>query len=117
MTRLRGQKLGLGVGIAAGVALTLGVLGVLALVGTGGDQKRTLPARPARPSGVVYTLRTGDTARRPAASTRCLASAEGGSPNLYCTRVGGGRYSVAFYDDSFLVWRDPDHAQSFRWKP
>jgi hypothetical protein len=37
-------------------------------------------------------------------------------PNLYCQRIGGGRFAVAFYDDSIVVWRDPDHAQSFRWK-
>ena len=55
--------------------------------------------------------------RRPSASTRCEASGEAGAPNLFCTRIGGGRFAVAFYEDSFLVWRDPDHAQSFHWKP
>jgi len=76
-----------------------------------------VPARPAVPRPSVYTLRDGDAVRRPTAATRCEASTEAGSPNLYCTRVGGGRFSVAFYEDSFLVWRDPDHAQSFKWKP
>ena len=114
---MRGQGRGLVVGFAAGVVLTLGVLGLLALVGAGGDEKRNVPARPAKPRQAVYTLRAGDAARRPAASTRCVAGAEGGFPNLYCTRIGGGRFSVAFYEDSFVVWRDPDHAQSFRWKP
>ena len=92
------------------------MLGLLALVGAGGDSKRDAPARPAKPRPTVYTLRDGDAVRRPAASTRCEASQEAGAPNLYCTRVGGGRFDVVFYDDSVLVWRDPDHAQSFHWK-
>jgi hypothetical protein len=113
---MRGQWLGLAVGLVAGVGLTLGVLGVLALAGAGGDEKQNVRARPARPRPAVHTLRTGDTARRPAAATTCVASVEAAAPNLYCTRIGGGRFAVAFYEDSFLVWRDPDHAQSFRWK-
>ena len=41
---------------------------------------------------------------RPAAGTRCEASGEGGVPNLYCTHVGRGRYSVVFYDETVLVY-------------
>lgn len=114
---MRGQGLGLAVGLVAGVGLTLGVLGLLALVGAGSDSKRNVPARPAKPRRAIYTLRDGEAVRRLTAATRCEASHEGGFPNLYCTRIGGGRFAVAFYEDSVLVWRDPDHAQSFRWKP
>jgi hypothetical protein len=67
----------------------------------------------------VYTLRDGDIAVRPEAATRCEASAEGGSPNLFCTRIGGGRHQVVFYRDSVLVWplaRGPDGPPfSYRW--
>jgi hypothetical protein len=52
----------------------------------------------------VYTLRDGDVVLRPGAATRCEASGEGGVPNLFCTRIGGGRHQVIFYKDSVLVW-------------
>jgi hypothetical protein len=52
----------------------------------------------------VYTLRDGDIVVRPEASARCEASGEGGTPNLFCTRVGGGRHQVIFYKDNVLVW-------------
>jgi len=52
----------------------------------------------------VYTLRDGDVVLRPEAATRCEASGEGGVPNLFCTRIGGGRHQVIFYKDSVLVW-------------
>jgi len=52
----------------------------------------------------VYTLRGGDIVRRPNAGTQCVASVEGGFPNLFCTRIGGGRHQVIFYKDSVLVW-------------
>ena len=52
----------------------------------------------------VYTLRSGDIIRRPTAGTQCVASGEGGFPNLFCTRMGGGRHQVIFYKDSVLVW-------------
>jgi hypothetical protein len=114
---VRGQKLGLAVGLVAGVGLTLGVLGLLAVVGAGSDSKRTVPARPAPPRPIVHTLRYGDVARRPPAAVSCQASGEAGRPNLFCTRIGGGRFEFVFYDDAVVVWTDPDHAQSFNWKP
>jgi hypothetical protein len=52
----------------------------------------------------VITLRYGDIVRRPDAQTECLASAEGGFPNLFCTRMKGGRHEVIFYSDTVLVW-------------
>jgi hypothetical protein len=52
----------------------------------------------------VYTLRDGDVALRPEAAVRCEASAEGGLRNFFCTRTGGGRHQVIFYDDDVLVW-------------
>jgi hypothetical protein len=52
----------------------------------------------------TYTLRDGDVALRPAAATRCKSSAEGGVPNLFCSRIGGGRHQVIFYKDSVIVW-------------
>jgi hypothetical protein len=68
-----------------------------------------------------YVLRDGDVVLRPAAATRCLASGEGGFPNLVCTRIGGGRHDVVFYDDSVLVWPHARGADgppfSFSWAP
>jgi hypothetical protein len=52
----------------------------------------------------VYTLRDGDIVLRPQAATRCVASGEAGIPNLFCTRIGGGRHQVIFYSDTVLVW-------------
>jgi len=84
------------------------VLAVVVLAG-GGDGKRRK----------LYTLRTGDVARAPLAATRCEASAEAGAPNLFCTRIRGGRYEVIFYEDSVLIYRagNPDNPRSLRWKP
>jgi hypothetical protein len=52
----------------------------------------------------VITLHNGDVVLRPQAATRCEASGEGGRPNLFCTRIGGGRHQVIFYGDAVLVW-------------
>lgn len=57
----------------------------------------------SRTHGVI-TLRDGDVVVRPSAATRCEASGEGGRPNLFCTRMHGGRHQVIFYSDSVLVW-------------
>ncbi|SRR6266540_2473528 len=58
--------------------------------------------RPTATRHHVITLREGDVVVRPEAAARCQASQEGGSPNLFCTRVGGGRHQIIFYSDS--VW-------------
>jgi hypothetical protein len=55
-------------------------------------------------TGHVFTLRDGDAVVRPSAATRCVASGEGGRPNLFCTRLHGGRHQVIFYSDAVLVW-------------
>jgi hypothetical protein len=52
----------------------------------------------------VYKLRDGDVVLRPEAAARCEASGEGGSPNLFCTRIDGGRHQIIFYEDWVLVW-------------
>ena len=74
--------------------------------------------RPAARSR-VFTLRRGDVARAPLAATRCEASAEAGSPNLFCTRTPAGRYQVIFYEDSVLIYRagDTDNPRSLPWRP
>jgi hypothetical protein len=73
------------------------------------------------PRSPVLTLRDGDVIVRPSAATRCEASGEGGRPNLFCTRLHGGRHQVIFYPDSVLVWpleRGPDGPPiSYRWSP
>jgi hypothetical protein len=45
---------------------------------------------------LVYTLRDGDYVRRSQAAVECIASQEGGFPNLRCLRIGGGRHSIVF---------------------
>jgi hypothetical protein len=52
----------------------------------------------------LFTLRDGDVVLRPDAAVQCEASGEGGIPNLFCTRIGGGRHQVIFYKDTVLVW-------------
>jgi hypothetical protein len=92
--------------------LTLAVLGIVVLAGSR-DGKRHVSVR------AFYTLRTGDVVRAPLAATRCEASAEGGTPNLFCTRSPGGRYQIVFYGDDVLIFRvgDPDNPRAVRWKP
>jgi hypothetical protein len=68
----------------------------------------------------VYTGRQGDVLRVPAAATRCAVSAEGGFPDLFCSRMPRGRYQVVFYEDSFLVFQNgkpDDPVFSARWRP
>jgi hypothetical protein len=72
----------------------------------------------------VITLRDGDVVLRPAAAARCEASGEGGVPNLFCTRIGGGRHQIVFYKDTVLVWPldcracGPDGPVfTYRWQP
>jgi len=81
------------------------------------DGPETAAAATTKPR--VYTLRRGDVVRIPAAATRCVASAEGGIPNLFCTRTPGGRYQVVVNADSIFVWKvgEPDDpAFSVRWR-
>jgi hypothetical protein len=87
-----------------GVLATLAVVAVVVLAG-GAHHKRHV------------TLRQGDVAVAPLAATRCEASVEAGSPNLFCTRIPVGRYQVVFYEDSVLIYRGPDHARALLWKP
>jgi len=74
----------------------------------------------ASASARVYTGRYGDVFRAPSATTRCLVTGEGGSPRVFCDRIGGGRYTVDFFRSSILVWRNgnPDApVYSAKWKP
>jgi hypothetical protein len=104
------QWVALAVGVALGVILAL--VGVLVVRGDGGGRT----GGGAR----TYTLRDGDVVLRREAATRCLASQEGGSPNLFCTRIGRGRHQVVFYEDSVLVWPlalgGDGPPISYRWK-
>ena len=77
-------------------------------------------AASASASARVYTGRQGDVFRVPSSATRCEVTQEGGSPRLYCSRIGGGRYTVDFFRSSILVWRNgnPDAPVfSARWRP
>ena len=115
------QRRGLAIGAAVGVVATLAVVALAVLVGSR-DSKRSTPARPAPRSHVIYTLRQGDVVRDPQTATRCEASAEGGSPNLFCTRMTKGRHQIVFYKDAVFVFdledrtRDPlDPNFVFNW--
>jgi hypothetical protein len=68
----------------------------------------------------VWVGHQGDVLRVPAAATRCTVSVEGGSPDLFCSRIKRGRYTVTFFSDWIQVWRNghPESpAFSVRWKP
>jgi hypothetical protein len=98
----------------AAFALTLaGALAAFAIYTFGWHEKgsgrkssgRAIPSvRTVGGNQRVYTLRDGDVVLRPEAAVRCEASGEGGIPNLFCTRIGGGRHQVIFYKDTVLVW-------------
>lgn len=61
---------------------------------------------PAAPSSHVFTGRLGDVFRVPAAATRCVVSVEGGAANTMCRHTPRARYSVVFYRDNLLVYRN-----------
>jgi hypothetical protein len=69
----------------------------------------------------IYTLRYGDIVVRPGAAARCAAYQEGGFPNLHCTRIGNGRHTFVFYENSVQVYgpnAEPmTPSDSFRWLP
>ena len=105
MAKLAQQKLGIVIGTALGVALTLAVLAVVLVLAGGRDGTRNVQARRPAPRGpVIYTLRTGDVVRDPLTATRCEASDEAGFPNLFCTRMRQGRYQIVFYGDEVQVF-------------
>jgi len=101
--QLAAQRFGLLVGIAIGAVATLLAVVLVVLVGSR-DSRSDSSARPAPRGRVIYTLRQGDVVRDPLTATRCEASAEAGSPNLFCTRTGRGRYQIVFYKDAVLVF-------------
>lgn len=119
--RLAAQRIELAAGIVLGVLVALVFVGAAVLIGSR-DGKRSTPARPVPRRRVIYTLRQGDVVRDPLTATRCEASGEGGSPNLFCTRTTKGRHQIAFYKDVVLVFdlqdrtRDPlDPNFVFNW--
>jgi hypothetical protein len=68
----------------------------------------------------IWVGHQGDVLRVPAAATRCVVSGEGGFPDLFCSRIPRGRYTVTFFTDRIQVWRNghPEKpAFSARWKP
>jgi hypothetical protein len=119
LRKLRTQKLGVGVGLAIGVVLTLAVAATVVLLSAGNEEKTTKPARPAPRGHVIYTLRWGDVVRDPRTGTRCQATGEGGIPNLYCTHTARGRYEAVFWNDELQVYgpgSEPfDPTYSFKW--
>jgi len=60
----------------------------------------------------LYTIQSGDLIRLSATATECEVSAEGGIPDLFCTRVGsGGRYQVVFWNDSVDIFDLARHGE------
>jgi len=67
----------------------------------------------------VWIGHQGDVLRVPASATRCTVSIEGSFPDLFCSRIPRGRYTVTFFNDRIQVWRNghPDKpAFSAVWK-
>jgi hypothetical protein len=119
LKKLSTQKLGLGVGVAMGVVLTLAVVATLVLLSAGNEEKASTPARPAPRGHVIDRLRWGDLVRDPRTGTRCQATGEGGIPNLYCTHTARGRYEAVFWDDELQVYgpgsKEMTPTYSFKW--
>jgi hypothetical protein len=65
-------------------------------------------AAPAATSSHVYVGRLGDVFRVPGAATRCLVSHELSAVNTICSHTpqSRARYSVVFYRDNLLVYRN-----------
>lgn len=103
MRKLGGQKLGLGLGFALGVGLTVGALFLAFALGAR-DSKKNTSARRAPGRHVIYTLRRGNVVRDPRTGTRCEATGEGGIPNLRCTHTARGRYEAVFWSDELQVY-------------
>ena len=60
----------------------------------------------------TYTLRAGDKVRIPTIQQVCTLSAEGGAPDLFCSRPSHARHEVTIFRDNILIWKvgNPDHA-------
>jgi hypothetical protein len=59
----------------------------------------------------IFTVRQGDVIRVPATATRCVASSEGGFPNLFCSRTRRGRYEVVFFEDEVQLYDLARHGE------
>jgi hypothetical protein len=97
----------------------MAAVAALVLVGAGSEDKSNTPARPAPRGNVIYTLRWGDVIRDPRTGTRCVATGEGGLPNLFCTHTTRGRYEAVFWNDELQVYGPGSEAMtptySFKW--
>ena len=93
------QRLGIAIGLATGVALTLVMF---ALLRVSDEEKATQPSG----ANATYTGRLGDRFRVPVAAAECQVFAEGGFPTLYCSHKPTARYQVYFYKDRLQVWRN-----------
>ena len=58
-----------------------------------------------------YTLHLGDKITVPAIRQVCWVEAEGGAPELFCSKQRRPRHQVTIFRDRILVWKvgDPDH--------
>jgi hypothetical protein len=52
----------------------------------------------------LYTIRYGDVVRYPGTATRCQATAEGGTPQLFCVHTGRTRFQVVFNSFGVAVY-------------
>jgi hypothetical protein len=58
----------------------------------------------------TYTLRAGDKVRVPSIQQVCTLAAEGGAPDLLCSRSSHPRHEVTIFRENILVWKvgNPD---------
>ena len=63
-------------------------------------------AAPAASKGSVYTARVGDVVRVPSAAAQCKVGQEAGAVNLVCAHTPRARFSVVFFKDNLLVYRN-----------
>jgi hypothetical protein len=106
------QRRALVAAFALGAAVALAVVGTIVLL----DAKD-----PGAPRQTVYTVRSGDIARDPRTGIWCIATGEGGLPNLYCKHTTQGRHAVVFWDDELQIYGTGsgplEPTYSFDWWP
>jgi hypothetical protein len=83
----------------------VGIAIILVIAGTGG----ALGA--SRSSQHVYVARPGDVLSVPGSKARCAVGRELTAVRLVCRHTPAARYSVVFYSDNLVVYRNGNPAR------
>ena len=99
--RLRHHQTALTIGVAVGAIALAVAAGALGL-GVFDNDRAAAPPPPPRPH--VYTLAWDDEVVDPRTGTHCIATGEGGLPNLLCEHKRNERHEVVFWSDNLQVY-------------